>query len=327
MGGQAVDQVTAAGGYLGKGWVGPNQRVHDFAQRCPRGSDGWVADRRSCGGKEVHFDLLHEADITRPGPAITPVPVNFDLWMRIGTFHPILKPTHFKSANANRVPGSSTARVALLGGLVDLQNSFTVPADIDTAWKTLLDVESIAPCMPGATLESVNGDEFTASVKVKLGPVSMTYNGEARFLSKDEASHTAVIEGTGKETRGAGTAKALITTNLVAESPDRTRVDVTTALIITGKAAQFGRGVMQDVAGRIIDQFAGNLEQVIGARGEHAAAAASGDTSTIVTAPVIKAADSIDLLGTAGAPVLKRALPVIIGVIVAVAIVWWLIAR
>ena len=198
MGGQAVDQVTAAGGYLGKGWVGPNQRVHDFAQRCPRGSDGWVADRRSCGGKEVHFDLLHEADITRPGPAITPVPVNFDLWMRIGTFHPILKPTHFKSANANRVPGSSTARVALFGGLVDLQNSFTVPADIDTAWKTLLDVESIAPCMPGATLESVNGDEFTASVKVKLGPVSMTYNGEARFLSKDEASHTAVIEGTGK---------------------------------------------------------------------------------------------------------------------------------
>ena len=210
---------------------------------------------------------------------------------------------------------------------MDLQNSFTVPADIDTAWRTLLDVESIAPCMPGATLESVNGDEFTASVKVKLGPVSMTYNGAARFLSKDEANHTAVIEGTGKETRGAGTAQALITTNLVAESPDRTRVDVTTALTITGKAAQFGRGVMQDVAGRIIDQFSNNLEQVIGARGDHAAAVAAGETTAEAAPPVIKAADSIDLLGTAGAPVLKRAIPVIIGVVVVVAIIWWLIAR
>ncbi|GDX31126.1 hypothetical protein LBMAG15_00600 [Actinomycetes bacterium] len=210
---------------------------------------------------------------------------------------------------------------------MDLQNSFTVPADIDTAWKTLLDVESIAPCMPGATLESVDGDEFTASVKVKLGPVSMTYNGEARFLSKDETNHTAVIEGTGKETRGAGTAKALITTNLVAESADRTRVDVTTALTITGKAAQFGRGVMQDVAGRIIDQFSSNLEQVIGARGDQAAAQASGDPAAVAAPPVIKAADSIDLLGTAGAPVLKRAIPVLIGVIVVVAIIWWLVAR
>lgn len=210
---------------------------------------------------------------------------------------------------------------------MDLSNSFTVPADIETAWRTLLDVESIAPCMPGATLESVDGDEFTASVKVKLGPVSMVYKGAARFVSKDEATHTAIIDGTGKETRGAGTAKALITTNLVAEAPDRTRVDVTTALTITGKAAQFGRGVMQDVAGRIIDQFADNLEQVIAARGEHSAALAAGDTAAAAPTPAIKAADSINLLGTASAPVLKRAIPIIIGAVAVVGIIWWLIAR
>ena len=81
---------------------------------------------------------------------------------------------------------------------MDLENSFTVSAGVETAWETLLDVEAIAPCMPGATLESVNGDEFTGNVKVKLGPVSMVYGGEARFVSKDYATHTAIIDGTGK---------------------------------------------------------------------------------------------------------------------------------
>jgi carbon monoxide dehydrogenase subunit G len=141
---------------------------------------------------------------------------------------------------------------------MELQNSFTVPSDVDTAWQTLLDVERVAPCMPGATLESVDGDEMSGKVKVKLGPVSMTYGGKARFVSRDQDSYTAVIEGTGKETRGTGTATAQVTTKLVSESPDTTRVDVTTDLTITGKAAQFGRGVMQDVAGRIIDHRHGS---------------------------------------------------------------------
>ena len=158
---------------------------------------------------------------------------------------------------------------------MDLSNSFVVPADIDTAWKTLLDVEAIAPCMPGATLESVDGDAFSGSVKVKLGPVNMTYGGKAHFVEKDEVQHRAVIQGTGKETRGSGTASALVTTQLVAEGPDRTRVDVTTDLTVTGKPAQFGRGVMQDVAGRIIDQFSANLEAVIAASGAQAAAASA----------------------------------------------------
>ncbi len=197
---------------------------------------------------------------------------------------------------------------------MDLENSFTVSAGVETAWETLLDVEAIAPCMPGATLESVNGDEFTGNVKVKLGPVSMVYGGEARFVSKDYATHTAIIDGTGKESRGTGTAKANVTIKLVAESSSLTRVDVATELTITGKAAQFGRGVMQDVAGRLVTQFAGNLEQIIAARGEGAAADATSP------AP-IKTADSVNLLTTAGAPVLKRVVPVVIAIAVAVGII------
>ncbi len=205
---------------------------------------------------------------------------------------------------------------------MDLENSFTVPADVETAWKTLLDVEAITPCMPGATLESVNGDEFTGNVKVKLGPVSMVYGGEARFVSKDDVTHTAIIEGLGKESRGTGTAKANVTIKLAAQDPMVTRVDVTTELIITGKAAQFGRGVMQDVAGRLVTQFAGNLEQVIGARAQ----AAAGGADAPAPAP-IKTADSINLLGTAGAPILKRVIPVVIGIAVVVGIIIFIASR
>ena len=210
---------------------------------------------------------------------------------------------------------------------MELENSFVVPADIDTAWRTLLDVEAIAPCMPGATLESVDGDNFTGSVKVKLGPVNMTYGGKAHFVEKDEAQHRAVIQGTGKETRGSGTASALVTCQLVVESADRTRVEVTTDLTVTGKPAQFGRGVMQDVAGRIIDQFSANLESVIAARGARAEAEASGAPQPPAAAtPMPQAADSIDLLGTAGAPVLKRVVPAV-AILVAVVGIVWLIAR
>ncbi|MGA0010516.1 MAG: SRPBCC family protein [Candidatus Nanopelagicales bacterium] len=215
---------------------------------------------------------------------------------------------------------------------MDLQNSFVVPADIDTAWRTLLDVEAIAPCMPGATLETVDGDSFTGSVKVKLGPVNMTYGGKARFVEKDEAAHRAVIEGTGKETRGSGTASALVTAQLIAEAPDRTRVEVNTDLTVTGKPAQFGRGVMQDVAGRIIDQFSANLAAVIAASGAQAAAASAAAEAgepappAPAPAPLPQAADSIDLLGTAGAPVLKRAIPAALALIAVIGIIW-LIAR
>ena len=213
---------------------------------------------------------------------------------------------------------------------MDLQNSFTVPSDIDTAWKTLLDVEKVAPCMPGATLESIDGDELTGNVKVKLGPVSMTYGGKMRFVSLDEQAHTAVLEGTGKETRGTGTAQATVTTMLVSEGPESTRVDVTTDLTITGKAAQFGRGIMQDVAARIIDQFAGNLAALMeSAQADSAPREPSSNAATGEPArpQPPKAADSIDLLGTAGAPVLKRAVPVVIGVGVLIVVAIWVIKR
>ena len=213
---------------------------------------------------------------------------------------------------------------------MELQNSFVVPTDIDTAWKSMQDVEGLAPCMPGATLESHDGDEFTGNVKVKLGPVSMVFGGWAKFVSRDEATHTLVIEGSGKDSRGGGTAKGQVTAVLVAEAPDRTRVDVSTDLTITGKAAQFGRGVMQDVAGRIVDQFAGNLATLIaaGAAAEAGTSeeAAEGGTTHAAPPPTVHADESIDLLGTAGAPVLKRAIPVVIGVLVVVGVVV-LIAR
>ncbi len=221
---------------------------------------------------------------------------------------------------------------------MELENSFTVPADVDTAWQTLLDVEAIAPCMPGATLDSVDGDEFSGKVKVKLGPVSMVYGGEAKFLSKDEATHTAVIEGTGKESRGTGTAQANVTVALTAEGAASTRVDVSTDLMITGKAAQFGKGVMQDVAGRLVGQFASNLEGVIASRSatvsEPVSEATPGDGGETTSAPAPVAApappqqaEALDLGSVAMGPVLKRAIPVVVGVVVVVGVIWWIASR
>jgi uncharacterized protein len=145
---------------------------------------------------------------------------------------------------------------------MNLENEFTVPVPVDEAWQVLLDVERVAPCMPGATLTSVNGDEFTGTVKVKVGPITVTYNGEAKFLSKDDATHRAVIEAKGKESRGSGTAGATVTTQLVGEG-STTTVRVESDVNVTGRPAQFGRGVMAEVAAKLIDQFAKCLEDEI----------------------------------------------------------------
>ncbi|MGY1630817.1 SRPBCC family protein [Geodermatophilus sp. SYSU D01186] len=154
---------------------------------------------------------------------------------------------------------------------MQLENSFTVPVPIDEAWRVLLDIERIAPCMPGAALDSVTGDDFTGRVKVKLGPINLTYQGKASFIEKDEAAHKAVIDGRGKDQRGNGTASALITAQLKAEG-DTTRVDVLTDLNITGRPAQFGRGVMTDVGNKLLGQFADKLAAQLGAGDEQAAA-------------------------------------------------------
>lgn len=138
---------------------------------------------------------------------------------------------------------------------MELEHSFTVPVGVDDAWQVLLDIERIAPCMPGAALDSVTGDDFTGSVKVRLGPIGLTYKGKASFTEKDESAHRAVIDARGKDSRGNGTAAAKVTATL-AQVGDETTVHVLTDLNITGKPAQFGRGVMADVGNKLIGQFA-----------------------------------------------------------------------
>lgn len=221
---------------------------------------------------------------------------------------------------------------------MQLQNTFLVPAGIDRAWDTLTDVHKVAPCLPGATLGEVDGDDFAGSVKVKLGPVTMNYGGKATFLEKDKDRHVAVFEGAGKETRGSGTAKIVVLTSLHEVGPESTRVEVTTDLTVTGKAAQFGRGVMQDVAGRLVDQFADNLAAVIAAPEptttvveEHPTPdGGTVTTETVTTPPPVvlpHQGEAIDLMSTAGAPVLKRVLPVALGALVLGGLLWWIVSR
>ena len=138
---------------------------------------------------------------------------------------------------------------------MELQHSFSVPVGVDQAWAVLVDIEQVAPCMPGAALDTVDGDEFTGSVKVRLGPIGLTYKGKARFVEKDEIAHRAVIDAQGKDARGNGTASATVTATLHPQD-DGTLVEVNTDLAITGKPAQFGRGVMADVGNKLIGQFA-----------------------------------------------------------------------
>ena len=141
---------------------------------------------------------------------------------------------------------------------MELEHSFTIPVPPEQAWQVLLDVEQVAPCMPGATVDSFDGDVVTGRIKVKVGPVAMTYAGTARFVERDEQSRTVRLEASGKETRGAGTASAKVRSTLQDEG-GQTKVVVHTTLSVTGRPAQFGRGVMAEVGGRIIERFATNL--------------------------------------------------------------------
>lgn len=157
-----------------------------------------------------------------------------------------------------------------------LEHTFTVPVPVDKAWEVLLDLPRIAPCMPGATLTGVEGDEFTGTVKVKLGPIGLTYSGKGRFVERDEAAHRVVVEASGRDTRSAGTAGATITAQLSGQG-DETVVDVVTDLTVTGKPAQFGRGMISDVSGKLLGQFADCLAGKL-AGGEEPAAPV-GDTT------------------------------------------------
>jgi carbon monoxide dehydrogenase subunit G len=164
---------------------------------------------------------------------------------------------------------------------MELDHSFTVPVPPDQAWDVLLDVERIAPCMPGATVDEVDGDVVNGRIKVKVGPVSLTYKGTAKFIERDPDARVAVVEASGKETRGAGTASATVRASMVPDpSGSGTQVSMHTTMNVTGRPAQFGRGVIVEVGGKLVEQFAANLAQLItGDTGATAAAGSAGDAA------------------------------------------------
>jgi carbon monoxide dehydrogenase subunit G len=155
---------------------------------------------------------------------------------------------------------------------MELTHSFTVPVPVDRAWDVLLDVERVAPCMPGTTLDSVDGDDMTGKIKVKVGPISMTYAGKASITERDREAGVVLLEASGKETKGAGTASATVRSELSGDG-DQTHVTVITNLNVTGKPAQFGRGVMNEVSGKLIGLFADNLAKMLAADGSAGASA------------------------------------------------------
>lgn len=156
---------------------------------------------------------------------------------------------------------------------MDLRHEFVVPLTVPDAWVAFNDLERIAPCFPGAAITSTDGDDFTGTAKVKLGPVSLQYSGKGSFVSRDETAHTAVIEAAGTDKRGNGTAAATITASLHEVDAATTRVVVETDLKITGRPAQFGRGMISDVGGKILNQFAACLAENLAVDPADAAAA------------------------------------------------------
>jgi carbon monoxide dehydrogenase subunit G len=149
---------------------------------------------------------------------------------------------------------------------LELTHSFTVPASVAETWSAFQDIESVAGCFPGATVTEVSGDDFKGSCKVKLGPIALVYAGTGTFVEKDEAARRFVVEAKGKDKRGNGTAGATVTATF-ADEGSSTKVDVTTDLSITGKPAQFGRGVMQDVSDKLLQQFVDCLQGKVGGSG------------------------------------------------------------
>jgi carbon monoxide dehydrogenase subunit G len=204
---------------------------------------------------------------------------------------------------------------------VELNNEFRVAVPAAKTWEVLTDVERVAPCLPGATLLTVNGDEFTGAVKVKVGPITVNYKGNAAFLEKDPAAQRVVLKANGKETRGNGNAAAVVTAQLKDEG-DATSVAITTDLTISGKAAQFGRGVLGEVAGSLIAQFAKALEaDILGGAPTAATAPTATEASTVTAAPTAEtltaasqpaATDSVDLLKVIAVPMAKRFAPALV---------------
>ncbi len=231
---------------------------------------------------------------------------------------------------------------------MELEHRFEVPVGVETAWSTLLDMEKVGPCFPGATLETVDGDSFTGTVKIKLGPIQLVYKGKATIVEKDPIAHRARIEATGNAARSSSTAAMMVTATATAVSPSRTAVDLLTTLSITGRPAQFGRGVMVEVGNKLIGQFAdavstqltgrpaGGAELLEAVNPDEVAAEVVGSAETGAPPEATPAAPPawagavgsvgahripsgeaapINLLQSAGAPVLKRLAPLAIALV------------
>ena len=212
---------------------------------------------------------------------------------------------------------------------MELNHSFTVNVPVDEAWNVLTNVERIAPCLPGAQLQEVEGDTYRGVVKVKVGPITAQFKGQASFVERDDTNHKAVLKGEGRDTGGKGNASALITAQLTSVDASSTKVDVNTDLAITGKVAQFGRGALADVSDKLLAQFTENLNTLLAenpdvtdapapAPAPVAAASEPGSTEPVVRKIDAPEAAPINLLETAGSTVLKRALPVAAGIAVLV---------
>ena len=207
-----------------------------------------------------------------------------------------------------------------------LINEFTVNRPIDEAWPLITDLELIAPCLPGAELQEVEGETYRGVVKIKLGAISSQFKGEAHFVERDDENFRAVIKGTGRDTGGRGNASAEITAQAESLSPTSTRVAVTTELHITGKVAQFGRGIMGDVSSKLMAQFADNLNQMVDEQGLDAAPTETASTdSAPAAAPDAApsqvrriegpATEPIDLMGVGGSSMIKRAAQALIALV------------
>ena len=195
---------------------------------------------------------------------------------------------------------------------MELSHEFSVKAPIDEAWKVLTDLQRIAPCLPGFELQGVDGDQYRGLVRVKVGPMTAQYAGVASFQQCDEAHHRAVVRAEGRDSRGQGTASAIVTATL-APADGGTRVSLHTDLKITGRLAQFGRGVLADVSNQLLGEFARALEADLRPPSASAAAAAT---------PAGSAAEPVDVLGAVGPSLLKRAVPI---VVVLLAASFWLL--
>ena len=205
---------------------------------------------------------------------------------------------------------------------MDLNHEFVVNVPVKDAWVILTDLERIAPCLPGAQLTEVEGDTYRGQVKVKVGPIVAQFKGQASFVTRDDAAHTASLKAEGRDTTGKGTASAIITAQLTSVTPTSTKCTVVTNLTISGKVAQFGRGALADVSDKLLAQFSENLNQLINSSPATTTTTAAS-TEVAAASPEIRKIESaevapLDLLGTAGAPILKRAIPVVVALVAVV---------